>query len=144
MRGRSSNHKIVTICQMFCFRVSFSLPLPRCILSSLIKASRVHRFSFCNKRFSDIPQVMDLFDRLVKKENQTATIPLVSDIPPYVDNCKVVLCNERGLRHVHHFGNVANKTGEAIRRRASQAVSSFSFQLLHLARESRRKMTARN
>ena len=87
---------------------------------------------------------MDLFDRLVKKENQTATIPLVSDIPPYVDNCKVVLCNERGLRHVHHFGNVANKTGEAIRIRASQAVSSFSFQLLHLARERRRKMTARN
>ena len=57
---------------------------------------------------------MDLFDRLVKKENQTATIPLVSDIPPYMDNFKVVVCNERGLKYVHHFGNVANKSGEPI------------------------------
>lgn len=69
--------------------------------------------------------VMDLFDRLVKKENQTATIPLVSDIPPYVDNCKVVMCNEHGLRYVHHFGNVANKT-----------VVGLAFIMLHLGVDS--------
>ena len=56
-------------------------------------------------------QVVNLLDRLIKKENQTATVPLVSDIPPYVDNCQVVICNERGGRSIHSFGNPACASG---------------------------------
>ena len=54
---------------------------------------------------------MNLLDRLIKKENQTATVPLISDIPPYVDNCKVVLCNERGGKYVQLFGNTTSTAG---------------------------------
>lgn len=54
---------------------------------------------------------MGLLDRLVKKEDQTATVPLLADIPPYVDNCKIVVCNERGGNTVQTFGNTANKSG---------------------------------
>ena len=56
-------------------------------------------------------QVVNLLDRLIKKENQTATVPLVSDIPPYVDNCQVVICNERGGRSIQSFGNPACASG---------------------------------
>lgn len=54
---------------------------------------------------------MGLLDRLVKKEEQTATVPLLADIPPYVDNCKIVVYNERGGNTVQSFGNAANKSG---------------------------------
>ena len=51
-------------------------------------------------------------DRLIKKENQTATLPLVADIPPYVDSCKVVVCGENGKKTVKSFGNVNDDSGE--------------------------------
>lgn len=54
---------------------------------------------------------MGLLDRLVKKEDQTATVPLLADIPPYVDKCKIVVCNDRGGNTVKTFGNTANKSG---------------------------------
>ena len=54
---------------------------------------------------------MGLLDRLVKKEDQTATVPLLADIPPYADNCKIVVCNNRGGNTVQTFGNAANKSG---------------------------------
>lgn len=65
--------------------------------------------------------VVNLLDRLIKKENQTATVPLVSDIPPYVDNCKVVICKERGDRYIQCFGNTA-----------SASVIGLGFLMLHL------------
>jgi len=52
-----------------------------------------------------------LLDRLVKKEDQTATVPLLADIPAYADNCKIVVCNNRGGNTVQTFGNAANKSG---------------------------------
>ena len=55
--------------------------------------------------------MLGLLDRLIKKENQTATVPLLSDIPPYVDSCKVVLCNERGGKYVQSFRNAENASG---------------------------------
>lgn len=61
--------------------------------------------------FHDILQIAGLLDRLVKKEDQTATVPLLADIPPYVDNCKIVVCNERGGNTIQTFGNTANKSG---------------------------------
>lgn len=54
---------------------------------------------------------MSLLDRLIKKQNQTATVPLLSDIPPYIDCFKVVLCNERGGKYDQVFGNTANTSG---------------------------------
>jgi len=79
-----------------------------------------------NKVILQIPNsgqtaVMNLLDRLIKKENQTATVPLISDIPPYVDNCKVVLCNERGGKYVQLFGNTT-----------STAVVGLGFLMVHL------------
>ena len=59
----------------------------------------------------NILQIVGLLDRLVKKEDQTATVPLLADIPPYVDNCKIVVCNERGGNTIKTFGNTANKSG---------------------------------
>ena len=41
MRGRSNNHKIVTISQMFSFQVTFSLPLPSLLLKLPIEKSRI-------------------------------------------------------------------------------------------------------
>lgn len=65
--------------------------------------------------------IVGLLDRLVKKEDQTATVPLLADIPPYVDKCKIVVCNERGGNTVKTFGNTVNKS-----------VVGLSFLLLHL------------
>ena len=61
--------------------------------------------------FVNFLQVVGLLDRLIKKENQTATVPLLADIPPYVNNCKIVVCNERGGKSVQSFGNAANTSG---------------------------------
>ena len=61
--------------------------------------------------FPNILQIVGLLDRLVKKEDQTATVPLLADIPPYADNCKIVVCNERGGNTIQTFGNIANKSG---------------------------------
>lgn len=61
--------------------------------------------------FPNVLQIVGLLDRLVKKEDQTATVPLLADIPPYVDNCKIVVCNERGGNIVQSVGNTANKSG---------------------------------
>lgn len=69
--------------------------------------------------------VVELFDRLVRKESQTATVPLLSDIPPYVDHCRVVLCNDRGGRYVQSFGNVSNTS-----------VVGLGFLMLHLGVDS--------
>ena len=55
---------------------------------------------------------MALLDRLIKKENQTATVPLLADIPPYVDNCRVVVCSESGGKTVKSFGNATSTSGE--------------------------------
>lgn len=57
---------------------------------------------------------MGLLDRLIKKEDQTATVPLLADIPPYLDNCKVVVCGENGKKTVKSFGNTNNTSGKYI------------------------------
>ena len=87
-------------------------------------------------------QVVNLLDRLIKKENQTATVPLVSDIPPYVDNCQVVICNERGGRSIQSFGNPACASG-----RYENFTSLFSYLSGpdgRAAREDWREKTASN
>lgn len=79
-----------------------------------------------NKIVLQIPKseqsaVVGLLDRLIKKENQTATLPLVADIPPYVDSCKVVVCGENGKKTVKSFGNAND-----------DSVVGLGFLLLHL------------
>ncbi|XP_068694962.1 uncharacterized protein [Montipora foliosa] len=83
-----------------------------------------------NKVILQIPNsgqraVVDLFDRLVEKESQTATVPLLSDKPPYVDHCMVVLCKIRGGKYVQSSRNVSNSS-----------VVGLGFLMLHLGVDS--------